>query len=112
MKKERKHDVSLERLVNRLSDIGQETPLSVITEPVWLYKDNYGQHKLCDMILIYHSGDVPVELKASFKYMLRAKEQLRKGKLYIHNVLKHEYMGYGVYAVYNKDKYLFKRINL
>jgi len=79
------HDMYLENLVNNLQSIDESISNVkwIIKDGKWFVPNTNIQRKFCDLILIYDTYGVPVELKGSYVKKHKAMEQLRSGKQFI-----------------------------
>jgi hypothetical protein len=105
------HHTYLCNLVHHLDNIGEnrDNIVSIIQEPIWT-PHNYEQHTLCDLVILYHDKTASAcELKGSMGQRSKAVKQIKAGREYIEQVLEFDYR-YGLFVVYNNDRYIWERI--
>jgi hypothetical protein len=99
MSKKSKHNQCLEKVIKNLHIIGEYDNLRfMLKEPVWYRGRTKDKEKMCDLILGYDWGVVPVEIKGSVLYEGKAVRQLKMANRFVNEC-------FGLSCVYGKIVY-------
>lgn len=99
---EERHTHFLDKLVTNLYSVG-ENPRKmhwIMKEGIWLREDDVGYKPFPDLICVYDSYGIPIEIKGSRQKKTKGLKQLCQGALFILNELELD-CPYGRFVTYN-----------